>query len=91
MRKTDRDLPVIVVTSAAEGRPAVEAMRVGASDYLTKPVDFDELVLAMTRALEQRDIRIEDENWRRQVREQQGAGIQGLLGTSSVMQRGTRS
>lgn len=87
LRTRDRDLPVVVVTSAAELRLAVEAMRVGASDYLTKPVDFDELVLAMSRALEQRDIRIENENLRRQVREQRGDGIQGLLGTSPVMQR----
>src|SRR6187402_387398 len=87
LRKSDRDLPVIVVTSAAEVRPAVEAMRVGATDYLTKPVDFDELGLAVTRALEQRDIRIENENLRRQVRENQGAGIHGLLGTSPAMQQ----
>src|SRR5688500_6830716 len=60
-------------------------MRAGATDYITKPVDFDELVLAMTRALEQRDVRIENENLRRQLREQQGDGIQGLLGTRPVM------
>jgi len=86
LRERDRDLPVIVVTSAAELRAAVEAMRAGATDYITKPVDFDELVLAMTRALEQRDVRIENENLRRQLREQHGDGIQGLLGTSPVMQ-----
>jgi two-component system response regulator HydG len=87
LRERDRDLPVIVVTSAAEVRAAVEAMRAGATDYITKPVDFEELVLAMTRALEQRDVRIENENLRRQLREQHGDGIQGLLGSSPVMQR----
>jgi len=87
LRKSDRDLPVVVATSAAEVGSAVRAMRAGATDYLTKPIDFDELVLALTRALEQRDIRIENENLRRQVREDQGAGIQGLLGTSPAMQR----
>jgi len=87
LRRSDRELPVVVVTSASEVGSAVGAMRAGATDYLTKPVDFDELVLAVTRALEQRDIRIENENLRRQVRENQGAGIQGLLGTSPAMQR----
>lgn len=87
LRKGGHDLPVLVVTSAVEVRSAVVAMRAGATDYLTKPVDFDELVLAVTRALEQRDIRIENENLRRQVRENQGAGIHGLLGTSPAMQR----
>jgi two-component system response regulator HydG len=87
LRDRDRDLPVIVATSAAEVRSAVEAMRAGANDYLTKPVDFDELVLAITRALEHRDVRIENENLRRQMREKYGDGIQGLLGTSRVMQQ----
>lgn len=86
LRQRTRDLPVIVVTSAAEVRPAVEAMRAGATDYLTKPIDFDVLVLSINRALEQRNVRIENENLRRHVREQQGEGIQGLLGTSPVMQ-----
>jgi two-component system response regulator HydG len=87
LRARDRDLPVIVATSAAEVRSAVGAMRAGATDYLTKPVDFDELVLSVTRALEHRDVRIENENLRRQVREKYGDGIQGLLGTSPVMQQ----
>ncbi|MEY2931930.1 MAG: hypothetical protein RL033_2679, partial [Pseudomonadota bacterium] len=87
LRERGQDVPVIVATSAAELSSAVEAMRAGATDYLTKPVDFDALLLALERTLEQRDIRIENENLRRQVREQQGEGIQGLLGTSPVMQQ----
>jgi two-component system response regulator HydG len=87
LRERGQDAPVIVVTSAAELSSAVEAMRAGATDYLTKPVDFDALLLAIERTLEQRNIRIENENLRRQVREQQGEGIQGLLGTSPVMQQ----
>ena len=45
LRGRSLDLPVIVVTSATEIRSAVEAMRAGASDYITKPVEFDELLL----------------------------------------------
>ncbi len=86
IRERDRDLPVIVVTSATEIQSAVAAMRAGAFDYLTKPVDFDELTLCIGRALEQHAIRLENENLRRQVREQHGDGIQGLLGTSPAMQ-----
>jgi two-component system, NtrC family, response regulator HydG len=86
LRSRGHDLPVIVVTSAAELRSAVEAMRAGATDYITKPVDFDALLLAIERAVEQRDVRVENENLRRQVRQQQGEGIGGLLGTSPAMQ-----
>jgi two-component system response regulator HydG len=87
LRQRDRGLPVLVVTSAAELQTAVKAMRAGAFDYITKPVDFDELTLAITRAIEQRNIKIENENLRRQVREKHGEGIQGLLGTSPPMQQ----
>jgi two-component system, NtrC family, response regulator HydG len=86
LHDSHRHLPVIVVTSATELRSAVAAMRAGATDYITKPVDFDELVLAIARAIEQRDVRLENENLRRQVRERHGDGIRGLLGSSPVMQ-----
>ncbi|MET0413353.1 MAG: sigma-54 dependent transcriptional regulator [Polyangiaceae bacterium] len=87
LRESARDLPVIVLTSATELRSAVEAMRAGASDYLRKPIEFDELELAVERALEQRDVRLDNENLRRQLREQHGAGLQGLLGSSPAMQQ----
>src|SRR5690606_13570112 len=83
----DRELPVIVATSATDARSAVEAMRAGAADYVTKPIDFDELVLAIGRAIEHRALRIENENLQRQVREQRGDGVHGLLGTSQAMQK----
>jgi two-component system response regulator HydG len=87
LRARGQDVPVVVVTSAAELRSAVDAMRAGATDYIAKPVDFDALLLAIERAIEQREVRVENENLRRQVREQHGEGIQGLLGTSPVMQQ----
>ncbi len=87
VREKDRSIPVIMVTSASELAPAVAAMRAGATDYITKPIDFDEVLLAVNRAVEQRDIKVENENLRRQLREQNGEGIQGLLGTSPAMQK----
>ena len=87
LRERDRDLPVLVLTSAVELKSAVAAMRAGAADYLTKPVDFDELLLALQRTIEHRNVRLENENLRRQLREQHGEGIGGLLGTSNAMQQ----
>ena len=86
LRGRGQDVPVIVVTSATEIRSAVEAMRAGATDYITKPVDFDALLLSVDRALQHREVRLENENLRRQVRQQHGEGMVGLLGTSPVMQ-----
>ena len=87
LHESHRHLPIIVVTSAVELRSAVAAMRAGAADYITKPIEFDELILAVERALEHRDVRLENENLRRQMRERHGEGIHGLLGSSQVMHR----
>jgi two-component system response regulator HydG len=87
LREQDSDLPVIVVTSMSDMSTAIQAMRAGAEDYLTKPVDVDALTLSIERALEHREVRAEAENLRRQVRERDTEGLQGLLGTSPVMQK----
>jgi two-component system, NtrC family, response regulator AtoC len=50
------ELPVIVITALGGSAAAIEAMRRGAYDYLTKPFDLDEVLLTLTRALKQRDL-----------------------------------
>jgi two-component system response regulator AtoC len=53
------DLPVIVVTAFGGSSPAIEAMRRGAYDYLTKPFDLDEVILTLRRALRQQALAAE--------------------------------
>ncbi len=53
------DLPVIVVTAFGGSTVAIEAMRRGAYDYLTKPFDLDEVLLTLKRALRQRALAFE--------------------------------
>jgi two-component system response regulator AtoC len=53
------ELPVIVVTAFGGSSPAIEAMRRGAYDYLTKPFDLDEVLLTLKRALKQRALTFE--------------------------------
>ena len=48
------DLPVIVVTALGGSAAAIEAMRRGAYDYLTKPFDLEEVMMTLRRALKQR-------------------------------------
>ena len=52
LRARDADLPIIVVTAQLEIETAVAAMRAGAYDYVTKPLDRDRLILAVHRARE---------------------------------------
>jgi two-component system response regulator HydG len=87
LRVTEDHLPVIVVTAFGDVASAVTAMRAGANDYLTKPVDFDALLLSIERALETRDLRVEAEGLRRQIREREGGGLEGMIGTSPAMQK----
>jgi two-component system response regulator HydG len=87
LRESQQDLPVIVATAFGDVSSAVSAMRAGAEDYITKPIEIDTLILAIERGLQRRDLRIETENLRRQIRERDGEGLQGLIGASPAMQK----
>ncbi|HEX7127913.1 MAG TPA: sigma-54 dependent transcriptional regulator, partial [Thermodesulfobacteriota bacterium] len=51
LRELRPDLPVVMLTATRTVRTAVDAMKLGAVDYLTKPFDVDELALVVRRAL----------------------------------------
>jgi len=87
LREQNAEIPVIVVTAFGDVASAVGAMRAGAADYLTKPVDFDALLVSIERVLERRDLRVEADTLRRQLREREGDGLEGLIGASAAMQK----
>jgi two-component system, NtrC family, response regulator AtoC len=66
------DLPVIVVTAFGGSAAAIEAMRRGAYDYLTKPFDLDEVLLTLKRALRQRALAFEVKALRARAGEEAG-------------------
>jgi putative PEP-CTERM system response regulator len=51
IKQSDPDIIVIMITATKTVKTAVEAMKLGANDYVTKPFDIDELRLIITRAL----------------------------------------
>lgn len=57
IRKIDSDAPVIVLTAFGTVDTAVQAMKLGAFDFLLKPFDFDALEIIIQRALEAQDTR----------------------------------
>ena len=87
LRALHPDVPVIVTTASGELRVAVAAMRAGADDYLTKPLDVEALTIAIERALERRSLRAETEKFRRQTRDRDGEGLDGMVGASAAMQK----
>jgi len=60
-------LPVVMLTAHGDFKTAVRATQLGAFDYLTKPVDEEELALVVRRAREKRALQIEVEELRRLV------------------------
>src|SRR5262249_42014602 len=66
-KQGDPDVPVIMMTALASTDPAVEAMRLGASDYVTKPFDVDELKIVVRHALERRQLRLENLQLKREL------------------------
>ena len=52
IKATERETVVIMITAYGEISSAVKAMRMGAFDYIPKPVDLDHLMLSLRRALE---------------------------------------
>src|SRR5579862_2686191 len=60
MRAGDPSVPLLMLTAHGSERVAVAAMKAGAFDYIPKPFDPDELVLAVRRAAEWRSLRLQN-------------------------------
>src|SRR3989440_8247260 len=59
IREADADAAVIVLTGAADVKTAIDSLKLGAHDFIMKPVNVDELLIAAERALERRNLLIE--------------------------------
>ncbi len=77
-------IPIVIVTAYSSIPTAVEAMKSGAFDYVTKPIDFEALRLVMNRAMEHTRLIDENERLRRQL-----AGLQAadMTGESPAMRK----
>jgi two-component system response regulator PilR (NtrC family) len=82
-KQIDPALPAIMMTAFASTETAVEAMRLGACDYLVKPFDVDELKLKVREKLETRQLRQENVLLKRALNEPHA--FAGIIGRSSPM------
>jgi DNA-binding NtrC family response regulator len=67
VRRINPEVPVIVMTAFGTVASAVDAMKRGAADYLTKPIDLDELEVLIARTLERRALVAENRELKRQL------------------------
>ncbi len=84
IKNIDLNTDVILITGIGTIDSAVEAMKIGAHDYITKPFKPDEIIMAVRDALKKRELRLEmahfDEAKRR-------ASLESILGSSTPMQK----
>ena len=83
IKRLSPGIPVVIMTAFASVGTAVEALKAGAFDYLTKPLDIDELKILVRKALEHHQLQREN----RQLREQldQRFDFGNLIGRSAPM------
>lgn len=84
LRSESKMVPVIMLTGTKSVKTAVDAMKLGAADYLSKPFDVDELRIVIDRALNSLELEREVKQLRSQV--VQRYAFHNLIGKSSGMQ-----
>lgn len=83
-RQLRPDVPVIVVTAFGSIRSAIECIQAGASNYLTKPFEPEELQFSVENALRYRDLMLENQQWHAYALSERGKNR--LLGEGTAMQ-----
>ena len=84
IREKHPAVAVIMLTAYGEIETAVEAMRDGAADYLSKPVNFDDLAIRIERALHSRDVEAENRRLHKQLDAK--FGMESIVGSSPAME-----
>lgn len=84
VREIDEDLVVVMMTAFSTVENAVEAIRLGAFDYISKPFKMDELVLTVEKGLETTRLKRQVRDFREQMKSQ--FGIERIIGKCEAMQ-----
>ena len=77
-KKIAPDVPVVVVTALNDITNAIQAMRLGADDYVLKPFDLQEITRAASRAIDQRRIKLEQRGYQDDLEERVSSAAKTL-------------
>lgn len=84
IRTLDKDVPVIITTGYSTVENAVEALRLGATDFIRKPYDMEELLHQIEQTLEHRALKTENQELRRELARTQGE--REIIGKSTAVE-----
>ena len=83
MKSINNEIPVIMITAYASTNDAVEAMKLGAENYITKPFNLDELKIIINKALHKKDI--EKENIELKLKLSEKEKFEDIIGNTPEM------
>ena len=84
MRERKPEIPVVMITAYGSVKQAVEALKIGALDYVVKPFDIEELKIIVAHGLEKRRLTEENILLRKNLKEKYS--FENMIGKSKVMQ-----
>src|SRR5688572_356208 len=94
VRQIDDELPIVMMTAYGAVDTAVQAIKAGAFDYITKPFEGDELIVSVKRAIEHARVIRENAVLRSSLTTSSGApgsaalrGLDRIVGNSAAMRR----
>jgi len=77
-------LQIIILSAQGEMRKAIDCIKAGAYDFITKPYEFDDLLLTLSRALEHKELLVKTEILTKEISKK---GSENIIGNSSQLKR----
>ena len=77
-------LQIIILSALGEMRKAIDCIKAGAYDFITKPYEFDDLLLTLSRALEHKELLVKTEILTKEISKK---GSENIIGNSSQLKR----
>jgi two-component system NtrC family response regulator/two-component system response regulator AtoC len=85
VRKLDTRVPIIILTAYGTISSAVEAMKAGADDYMTKPLNYDLLKMKIRKILDEKTLEKENSTLKDNLKKKWG--LDSIIGRSAVMEK----
>lgn len=85
IKKIDIQVSVIIITAFGSLDTAISALRAGASDYILKPVEFDELIIKIKRMFEIKDLLTENRILKKEI--QRSYDFENIIGKSAAIRK----